>query len=46
MPKSPAQHEAPMRRCLELARRALASGDAPVGALLMRGDKILAEGIE
>ncbi len=46
MSRSSARHEAPMRRCLELARRVLASGDAPVGALLMRGDKILAEGIE
>jgi len=35
-----------MRRCLELARRALATGDTPVGALLMRGDKILAEAVE
>lgn len=35
-----------MRRCLELAARARATGDAPVGALIVSGGRILAEGVE
>jgi tRNA(adenine34) deaminase len=35
-----------MHRCIELARRALASGDVPVGALIVLNDEIVAEGIE
>ena len=35
-----------MRRCLELGRIALGSGDAPVGSLILFGGKILAEGVE
>ena len=35
-----------MRRCLELAGRALATGDAPVGALVVRHEEIVAEGVE
>ena len=43
---SPLQHERHMRRCIELARRALASGDAPVGSLIIDGDELVSEGIE
>ena len=35
-----------MRRCLELARQAHGKGEAPVGALIVRGDEIIAEGRE
>jgi len=35
-----------MRRCIELARQALASGDAAVGSLILDGDTVLAEGVE
>lgn len=35
-----------MRRCLELARNALESGDAPVGSLIVIDGRIIAEGIE
>ncbi|MCZ2155116.1 MAG: nucleoside deaminase [Bryobacterales bacterium] len=35
-----------MRRSIELARKSLASGDHPVGALVVDGDEILAEGTE
>lgn len=35
-----------MRRCLELARRALAAGDVPVGALVVREGRVLGEGRE
>ncbi len=41
-----AVHERFMRRCLELAARARATGDAPVGALIVSGGRILAEGVE
>lgn len=37
-------HERWMRRALELARRAEAEGEVPVGAVLVRGDEILGEG--
>ena len=33
----------PMRRALELARQAGADGEVPVGAVVTRGDEILAE---
>jgi tRNA(adenine34) deaminase len=35
-----------MRRCIDLARRALASGDVPVGALIVLSEQIVAEGFE
>ena len=35
-----------MRRCIELARQALASGDSPVGSLIADGDEIVSEGVE
>ncbi len=40
------RHEAYMRRCLALARQAMRTGDTPVGSLIVRGDEILAEGVE
>ncbi len=39
-------HDRHMRRCIELARRALATADAPVGAVIVIGDRIVAEGVE
>lgn len=38
--------ESYMKRCLELARRALARGDAPVGSLLVREGRVVGEGLE
>ena len=35
-----------MRRCIELARQAVASGDSPVGSLIVEGDELVAEGVE
>ncbi len=35
-----------MRRCLALGRIALGNGDAPVGSLIVKNDRIIAEGIE
>jgi tRNA(adenine34) deaminase len=35
-----------MRRCLELARGALAAGEVPVGAVVVDGDRIVGEGAE
>ncbi len=35
-----------MRRCLELAEQSLRSGETPVGSLIVRGDRILGEGLE
>lgn len=35
-----------MRRCIELARQALASGDSPVGAVVVRNRQVAGEGIE
>src|SRR5688572_4129015 len=35
-----------MTRCLELARSALAAGEVPVGAVLVRDERIVAEGVE
>jgi tRNA(adenine34) deaminase len=40
------EHERSMRRCLELARQAVASGDTPVGALVVREGAVVAEGVE
>ena len=35
-----------MRRCIELARQAIVSGDAPVGSLIVDADELVSEGIE
>ena len=35
-----------MRRCLELAAVAARAGDTAVGALIVRGDDVVAEGVE
>jgi tRNA(adenine34) deaminase len=35
-----------MRHCIELARQASGSGDAPVGSLIVEGDELVSEGIE
>ena len=35
-----------MRQAIALARRALASGDTPVGSLVVRAGNVLAEGVE
>ena len=35
-----------MRRCIELARQAIASGDTPVGSLILDGDTLVSEGVE
>lgn len=35
-----------MRRCIELAERAHASGDTPVGSIVVRDGRLIAEGIE
>ncbi len=35
-----------MRRCIELARLALDAGDVPVGALVVRDDRVIGEGYE
>jgi tRNA(adenine34) deaminase len=35
-----------MRRCIELARHAIATGDAPVGSLIVDGGEVIAEGVE
>ncbi|MEO5775220.1 MAG: nucleoside deaminase [Sphingomicrobium sp.] len=34
----------PMRRALELAREAAAAGEVPVGAVMTRGEEVVAEG--
>jgi len=39
-------HEDYMRRCLELAKEAKQRGNTPVGSVIVRGAKIIAEGIE
>ncbi len=38
--------ETQMRRCLELGRAALAAGETPVGALVLRGGAVVGEGRE
>ena len=43
---SPSRHERYMRRCIELAGQALASGDSPVGSLIVDGNELVSEGIE
>src|SRR5215510_10288045 len=43
---SPSHHERHMRRCIELARQAIASGDTPVGSLILDGDELVSEGVE
>ena len=43
---SPLQHERQMRRCIELARHAIGSGDSPVGSLIVDGDELVSEGVE
>jgi tRNA(adenine34) deaminase len=35
-----------MRRCIELARLAIASGDTPVGSLIVDGETLVSEGVE
>jgi tRNA(adenine34) deaminase len=46
MSDNSSSHERYMRRCIELARGALVSNDAPVGALVVLNDVILGEGVE
>ena len=43
---SPSPHERHMRRCIELARQAIGSGDTPVGSLIVEGDELVSEGVE
>ena len=40
------QHEEYMRRCRQLAEEAARGGDAPVGSLVLRDGRIIAEGVE
>jgi tRNA(adenine34) deaminase len=42
----PLGHEGYIRVCLGLAQRARAHGDAAVGAVVVRGDQIVGEGVE
>lgn len=42
----PTRDERYMRRCIELARLALDAGDVPVGAIIVRGDRVIGEGYE
>jgi tRNA(adenine34) deaminase len=35
-----------MRRCIELAGQAIASGDTAVGSLIVDGDELVSEGVE
>jgi tRNA(adenine34) deaminase len=35
-----------MRRCIELARQAIASGDSPVGSVIVDDDEVVSEGVE
>jgi tRNA(adenine34) deaminase len=39
-------HHQYMRRCIELAARAIDTGDVPVGALIVQNGEVIAEGIE
>jgi len=43
---SPIQHERHMRRCIELARQAIRTGDTPVGSLIVDDDELVSEGVE
>jgi tRNA(adenine34) deaminase len=43
---SPSEHERHMRRCVELARQAIAGGDTPVGSLIVDGNGLVSEGVE
>ena len=43
---SASQHERHMRRCIELARQAIGSGDTPVGSLIVDGAELVSEGVE
>ncbi len=45
-PSAAAADERHMRRCIELARLALRTGDVPVGALVVRDDCVIGEGWE
>ncbi len=40
------RHEHYMRRCLWLAREALAAGEVTVGAIVVQGDRVVGEGRE
>jgi tRNA(adenine34) deaminase len=40
------EHDRYIRRCIELARQAIATNDTPVGSLIVRGDRVIAEGVE
>ena len=40
------EHERYIRHCIELAQRTLLTDDSPVGSLIVRGDQVIAEGIE
>ena len=42
----PSPHDRYMRLCIDLARRANATGDTAVGSVVVRGDEIVGEGIE
>ncbi len=35
-----------MRRCIELTRQAIESGDTPVGSLIVGDDELVSEGVE
>ena len=39
-------HQVHMQRCFELAQFAKEKGDAPVCSILVRGNEIIAEGVE
>lgn len=41
-----AEHERYIRRCLELAQQAIATGDTPVGSLIVDDAGLVAEGVE
>jgi tRNA(adenine34) deaminase len=43
---SASEHERQMRRCIELARQAIGSGDIPVGSLIVDGTEVVSEGVE
>ena len=40
------EHELYIRRCIELGRQAALMNDTPIGSLIVRGDQVIAEGIE